>query len=1415
LKKILSVLLTLALLITLVPAYGQPSKVNAAGNYFDFPNEKDVKQSARIVSDKFVTLTGTIRNIAKNSISYKIEQVSVADDKVLNSTQSISTGIMTTGDNTITVNNVELFPGVNRITFTGVSGASTIEESIYIEYRDSPMLNDLEIVFNNQRHTVAETGPTVVYSSSSNTTASTGTIVLTGEAPNATRITVGINGNEFDFNVTSTTNRFTTSALTINAGINNVTFKVVNGGQIIETSRQIVFYNGNVIHYDQLLRYGNGLAESIAVKNGSEYSVSMDNSKLTEPKLTGIAVLPLPLNDVANNSTTAVDITNATLIRDVLSRNISLTLSSPGSTNLVVNALNNTTDLSYEFSLGATNTSGYIVVKYAFQLNDLNADTTYTYTVEAPNLAQYNLATPIRFTLRDGGKSYIAAVNYLSGFDSSMTTPVAPSGLNAESTLARAANPARIISLQGSQITNAGVDVYSIPMGVELLIGNYSGIGDNITYNDIKVINKSVSSTAEAGYMLVVDSNDRAITQVVQRTVNGIEGTYLRVFLQFDKLAKSGSNQLAFKLNNNNAIAEEKSVLFKLAFGPFVKFDKIVNGMSITHDSEANGSNNALMADLGKFQGQLMNVVTASDIVYFDEANAPNSSKKQTVFLYLNSVELPLKKSGNTFQFVYHLPEINGEADYQKRQLEYVMNVLNTAGENTLKFVYRSTNNSYESTIKFSVVPKNLPEVPKQGTDGVYPYRAGQWPPLSNDPNFSANGSVFTTKEAQFNVFGTFDFIDLGKNRADIASKLSAITRKNYVVTISNPNWKDDVEWTLDNQFTLADKNRNILMEGNSPAVINTQQIASNPDAAVTFYYDVDNEYFFFNINNQEMPSDGSPLAYVITVYNAGKAGPRATYRLEVNPLSIPYSIKSPVLEERTINKNFVEVIISAPGADSIIINKENAEKVSFIEYNGSDQSTVNSFRAVVKDLKPNKDTKISFTITRGDMKLTESFNVKYVPTNIPGAQFLETMKNSHKAFNDALTLTFPKSTNLIRSNYNDAFEHATQVYNGHDILFAIANPTDGIIDRHLYENQPANYSAGNAQIGNVYIDYRFQDEANRFIKASPLYWIDGGLADNPYTGGYDPIKAGLDPYPFPNLVGKHTETFDLRWNKYERELIPSNVGKLTLKYDSNIVASAGTTVAVFRLDPVTMAWENIGGVVDTKKGLITVPFTKFGYYVVVKLTRSFNDIIDHSYARDAMEAIFAKGIMNAVDSVGIFGGDRYITRGEFTRMIVKALQLPLNYHGELHFTYYPETITNANNPRALYDYRYIETAARAGIVNGTRPGFFDEDVQLSREQAATMLARALELKLETDSSKAKTQLDKAFKDGIARFDNYAIPSVLAIQKKGFIVGKPMDISDPKAGYMYDPKARLLRSDAAIIMARVMNDKNMLPKIYN
>lgn len=1401
-KKIFSVILTLALIFSIIPAYGPTLQVDAAGNYFLFPNEKYDKASARIVSSKYVTLTGTINGVVGSSISYKVEQITANSDTPLNSTQDISTGITTTGDNQITVANLELFAGLNKVTFKGVAGTSTVQESVYIEFRDSPMLNDLKILFENRSYDVLENGVTMLYSQSQ-TSSRTGVITIDGYAPNATKVTVEINGYSYDFNVSQTSNsfRFSTSQLTINKGMNTITFKVTNGGQVIETTRQVALYNGEVTYFDEKL-------ENSGTKYDLSYNgnYSINNGNVT--KITGKAIIPLPLYDLANNGTTPVSTSNMTVFRNALAANMSIDVSSLA-TDPTINIL------SLDPATLTAN-SEYVTVAYEYTIpaNSLPLNTAVTFTLKAPNLTQYDTSDARRFMLRDGTKAFIADINYLSGFDDMMTSNHA-----SNSALSVTNNPSQIRALQATDIPAGGTEVYSIPMAIELLIANASSLGATNSIPSQLAVN--INGVTHS-FRVIADSSGIPVTETVTRAVDGVDVSYLRVFLEFDKLEKAGTNTMGVSLTNSaNAITETKYAIFKLQYGPYVKFDNIVNGMSVSYDSYKHTETD-LVRSIGALTGRLMNVANPKDIVY-----KTSGTNKQSVFLYLNNVEIPIDSYDPTGAPNSSLFRPDGVTINSSGAIQSISNalsgqvaaIMNKAGENTVKFVFRTSTYSYESVTKFSIVPANLPVVPAPDTDGVYPYSSGQWPPKSSDSKFTLSDGVYTTREAEFNVYGTFDFIDLGNTDSQILSSLASLqnTKNQYIVQISNPDWNSKVEWNLSKEFKVTDRQRNVQqLPGTNIDQIYGSGSASTPDANITFYYDKDNENFFFNITNQQMPEDGSPLVYVITVFNAGESGPRATYRLEVNPISIPYSIKSPVEEKRIINQNFVEVIIAAPGAESITVNKQVAEPIDFYDYGTGPSSTVKAYRTVITNLRVNRDTEISFTIKRGDTTTTDKFTVKYVPTNIPGAQYMETMKSSHKVFNNSLTLTFPKNTNLIRPTYNQSTDSATQVYSNHNVLFSIANPDDGIVDRHMFESQAPDYSANSQATGELHIKTRFESYANRFIKASPLYWIDAGLADNPEPSSpqYDPITNGLDPFPFPSYVGVEDHpNFAERYGMTGRELVPNNVGSLTLNYDNSIVQSAGTTITVFRFDPYASTWENIGGVVDEKKGTITVPFSKFGYYVVVKLTRSYNDIIDHSYAREAMEAIYAKGVMNAADPVNRFGGDEYITRGEFTRMIVRALDLPLNYSGNLHFTYYPETITNASNSNAIYDYRYIETAARAGIVNGTRPGFFGEDVSISRQDAAVILARALELKLETNATKARQQLDKAFKDG-ASFDYYAIPAVLAIQKPGFIVGKPLNSADPKAGYIFDPKARMLRSDAAIIMARVMKNLKKLPQIY-
>ncbi|MNG19013.1 hypothetical protein D3C84_1031300 [compost metagenome] len=85
-------------------------------------------------------------------------------------------------------------------------------------------------------------------------------------------------------------------------------------------------------------------------------------------------------------------------------------------------------------------------------------------------------------------------------------------------------------------------------------------------------------------------------------------------------------------------------------------------------------------------------------------------------------------------------------------------------------------------------------------------------------------------------------------------------------------------------------------------------------------------------------------------------------------------------------------------------------------------------------------------------------------------------------------------------------------------------------------------------------------------------------------------------------------------------------------------------------------------------------------------------------------------------------------------------------------------------------------------------------------------------MKLATDPVKIAADLEKQFKDH-GNINYYAKASVAAIAKKGYIKGSPVDPSDLKKGYVFEPKSNLLRSDAAIIVGKMLIDLKKLPKL--
>lgn len=567
----------------------------------------------------------------------------------------------------------------------------------------------------------------------------------------------------------------------------------------------------------------------------------------------------------------------------------------------------------------------------------------------------------------------------------------------------------------------------------------------------------------------------------------------------------------------------------------------------------------------------------------------------------------------------------------------------------------------------------------------------------------------------------------------------------------------------------------------------------------VSFKYDFSGEEKDFILRLQDMVFE-APGSHVYTLELLNSSGARTTQLLDVTRELSPFRVLSPkatVGDQIIVNKNFVHFDIEAEGATEVLINKEKAVKRDDLE---------NRFVYDFIGLKPDKLTPIKVQIKRADTTLDYTVQVYYSSTVQVDTQHMQKMSNKFDVFNKNVQLTFPKGTVLKAARPNTS--GITKLYNNMNILFGIADPADGVVERkndygniiNINNDERTNKGLSPIYIPS-YLTVRFSNNTNtfNFTPISPTYWISGGIGELGNRGepGYAAAVGGLAPY---SVEGKFTEY------PLERKVIPSNRGKLTLKFDGNVVDEASYTVSVFRYTD-RGEWENIGGEVNAKQHTISVPFDDFGYYRVVKLRKGFTDITNHSWARNILNALYSKGIMKNVRA-DEFGANDTTNRGEFATLLVKGLNLPMNAEGaQTFFDVGPGTKTDT------WSYEYIETAARAGIVTGLDEGFFGPGMPISRQEAAVMIARALKLKMPVNNTKLEANLAKSFVDsGLIQY--YARPAIDAVNKAKIMTGSPTTLpGEKKPVYSFNPRGNMTRAEAGkIAVALLQKSTSIFPK---
>ncbi|MFL0364049.1 S-layer homology domain-containing protein [Pseudobacillus sp. 179-B 2D1 NHS] len=215
-----------------------------------------------------------------------------------------------------------------------------------------------------------------------------------------------------------------------------------------------------------------------------------------------------------------------------------------------------------------------------------------------------------------------------------------------------------------------------------------------------------------------------------------------------------------------------------------------------------------------------------------------------------------------------------------------------------------------------------------------------------------------------------------------------------------------------------------------------------------------------------------------------------------------------------------------------------------------------------------------------------------------------------------------------------------------------------------------------------------------------------------------------------------------------------------------------------------TQKWEYAGGYLQGEHWVI--PIRQDSRFTVLSSDKVFKDTNQH-WAKKEIHSLASK-LITSGKTEELFAPEQRLTRAEFSVLLVRAMQVPMKEYEGI-FKDVPESKTWAA--------AQIEAANRAGIVFGKEGGVFDADANITREQMAAMIIRAIEyqqLQL-LDSLK----LNQSFKDD-NRINNYARVPVKQAVELGLINGY-------KNG-KFEPKKDTTRAETAVVLYRMLNKLN-------
>ncbi|MBB6734946.1 S-layer homology domain-containing protein [Cohnella zeiphila] len=185
----------------------------------------------------------------------------------------------------------------------------------------------------------------------------------------------------------------------------------------------------------------------------------------------------------------------------------------------------------------------------------------------------------------------------------------------------------------------------------------------------------------------------------------------------------------------------------------------------------------------------------------------------------------------------------------------------------------------------------------------------------------------------------------------------------------------------------------------------------------------------------------------------------------------------------------------------------------------------------------------------------------------------------------------------------------------------------------------------------------------------------------------------------------------------------------------------------------------------------------------------TFHDVGDYAWAKDAIVALAAKGIIKGTGN-GSFSPEKNVTRADFVLLLVRAFGLEEDANAAAG-----DGAGFADVRPGDYYYEALTAAKRLRLIQGSSGNRFDPKAEITRQDMMVLLERVLRFAGKLPAADAEDSLD-GFKDA-GQVSAYAEASVRTLMQAGIIQGN---------GGMLNPLGKATRAEAAVSLYKALTE---------